>query len=68
MSPELLNLIVQGGFAGLAVWLIFDTRREAARRESRLLSIIEKQGEQLERIAKSLSAIEVRLDAIEEDR
>ena len=48
---NLIALFVQGGFAVAFFWLVIDTRREAARRESRLLNIIECYNESLQHIA-----------------
>ena len=47
MSIELFNLIMttQGVFAGLFVWLLFETRKEARRREDRLMEHLEKTAE-----------------------
>lgn len=44
MTPDngLIQLLVQSGFAGLFVWLLIDTRREAAKREGELIELANK--------------------------
>lgn len=59
---DLVSLLVNTGFAGLFVWLLIDTRREAQRREDRLSSLLDKYIEQLRPIAETLKGIEKALD------
>lgn len=74
IDPTLLTLLVQTGFAGLAVYLIIDTRKEsrereraALAREDRLNSMLDKHVEQLTPISTSLLAVSVRMERIERE-
>lgn len=66
MSPELFQIITQAGFGGLLVWLLVHTQRETARREDRLMRVLEKYGEQLNGVVRALSAINARLGDIDQ--
>ncbi len=57
IDPSLLNALVQGGFAALFVWLLFDTRQDSRKREERLLSALDKFSDQMPKIVDALREI-----------
>ncbi|MCR6516336.1 MAG: BhlA/UviB family holin-like peptide [Clostridium chrysemydis] len=59
MEKELLTQIVgQGAFAALFVWLLWDTRKEARDREAKLYSTIDKNHEIINDLAKKFNVVE----------
>jgi len=56
LDATLVQLLVNGGFASLFVWLLITTRKESADRETRLLAIIDKCGTRLEEMAHAMAA------------
>lgn len=75
IPPELVTLLVQGGFAALFTWLLIDTRNESRQRETRaneregkLQVMLEAYAAQLPRISDSLGRIEKRLEDFERER
>ena len=60
------DMVIQSGiFAGLFVWLLFDSKKESKSREERLLNHIERQGEALDRVTDTIEKMDVRLSHIE---
>lgn len=59
MSVEVFNLIMttQGVFAALFVWLLFETRKEARKREDRLMQHLEKTAETQREINNNIHAL-----------
>ncbi|MBQ2408368.1 MAG: holin [Bacilli bacterium] len=55
-------IINQGIFACLFVWLFYDTRKQASRREEKLMAIIDKHSEQLQQISDTLVTINNKID------
>lgn len=47
MDPILIDVLTKTGFAGLCIWLIFDTRKEAHKREQQLNSALREAQEQI---------------------
>ncbi len=47
----------QGVFAALFIWLFFTYQKESREREERLMSIVDTQGERLEKISATLEKI-----------
>lgn len=47
----------QGVFAALFIWLFFTYQKESREREERLMSIVDTQGERLEKISVTLEKI-----------
>ncbi|MBP3447533.1 MAG: hypothetical protein J6K51_00750 [Clostridia bacterium] len=47
----------QGVFAALFIWLFFTYQKESREREERLMSIVDSQGERLEKISATLEKI-----------
>lgn len=45
MTPELLSLLERGSYAALFIWLLYDTRRESAKRQARSDAREDKLGE-----------------------
>lgn len=62
---NLINLLMQGGFAAMFVWLLIDTRRESNDREKRLTALLEQYAANLPAIAASLNVVEKCLERIE---
>jgi len=60
-SIPLETWLGQGVFAVLFVWLLFDTRKEAKRREEQLTIQIERQNESQNKIVSSLERLESQL-------
>lgn len=54
--------VSQGLFALLFVWLLFDTRKEAKRREEQLTLQIEKQNESQTKIVTTLERLETNIN------
>jgi BhlA holin family len=62
MEETLWNtLIQQGPFAGLFVWLLFTTKKEAREREQRLQDILEKFSEKYDLVIERLDRMENQL-------
>ena len=57
-SIPIEQLISNGVFAVLFVWLLIDTRKEAKEREQKLIEQIEKQNVAQERIVQAIERIE----------
>lgn len=75
IDPTVLQILTNGGFAALFVWLLVTTRTESAkreeesrRREDRLMETLEKYSGNLPAIAETLRKIEQRIERIEENR
>ena len=75
MTPDtgLIALVIQTGFAGLFVWLLFDTRKEARERQTRaydrenqLAALLSEQGKFLAQFATQLGQIAAQLGAMQE--
>lgn len=64
-SIPIEQLISNGVFAVLFVWLLVDTRKEAKEREQKLLSQIERQNEAQERIVQAIERIEQKIEKME---
>lgn len=64
-SIPIEQLISNGVFAVLFVWLLIDTRKEAKEREQKLLSQIERQNEAQERIVQAIERIEQKIEKLE---
>lgn len=61
------EMIIQNGvFAGLFVWLLFDSKKDSKNREERLLNHIERQGEALDKVTDTIERMDIRLSRIEE--
>lgn len=60
------QVVSNGVFAILFVWLLIDTRKEAKTREEKLTSQIEKQNEQMDRIVQSLERLETQIQNLRE--
>lgn len=61
------NMVIQNGvFAGLFVWLLWDTKKDSRNREERLLNHIERQGQALDKITDTIEKMDIRLTHIEE--
>ena len=59
MEKELLTQIIgQGAFAALFVWLLWDTRKESRERELKLYSTIDKNQEIINDLAKKFDVVE----------
>lgn len=70
MDPTLLSTLVQGGFAALAIYLVWDTRRESRDREAQALTreakILADAKQREEKLISDASAREERLMGIVE--
>lgn len=60
------QIVSQGIFCLLFVWLLFDTRSEAKKREEKLTTQIEKQNEAQDRIVHSLERLETQISQLKE--
>lgn len=59
MEKELLTQVIgQGAFAALFVWLLWDTRKEAREREVKLYKTIDKNQEIINDLAKKIDIVE----------
>jgi len=65
ISPELTNLLVQGGFAALFIWLLLRTQARQDMREDRLLATLDQYANKMPEIVRLLDGIEKRLEKIE---
>lgn len=54
---DVIQLLVNGGFAAMFVWLLLTTRKESQDRETRLLSLIDKYAEKLSAITDRLERL-----------
>lgn len=60
---QILDIVLnQGVFAVLFVWLFYDSRKDAAEREDRLMELINDQGEKLSIMSENLAAINQKID------
>jgi hypothetical protein len=50
-------MTTQGVFAGLFIWLLFETRKEARRREDRLMQHLEKTAEMQREINNNIHSL-----------
>ena len=75
MTPDtgLIALVIQTGFAGLFVWLLFDTRKESRERQTRsyerenqLATLLSEQGKLLAQFATQLGQVAGQLGAMQE--
>ena len=64
-SIPIEQLISNGVFAVLFVWLLIDTRKEAKEREQKLIEQIEKQNEAQQRIVEAIERIEQKIEKLE---
>lgn len=55
---NLVTALIQTGALGALIWLVIDTRREAQRREERLLNILEKYADKMDTITQALTRLE----------
>lgn len=65
ISPELSNLLVQGGFAALFIWLLLRTQQRQDMREDRLIGTLDQYANKMPEIVRLLDSIEKRLQKIE---
>lgn len=60
---QILDIVLnQGVFAVLFVWLFYDSRKDAAEREDRLMELINEQGDKLSVMSENLAAINQKID------
>ena len=59
---NLIQLLVQTGFAGLFVWLLVDVRREAKEREAKLLATLDKYANKLDDITQAIDGLKAKID------
>ena len=57
----------QGIWCALCVWLFFQSKKEAIERETKLVAIVEQQGNKLKDIANTLNNISDRLTIVEKE-
>ena len=57
----------QGIWCALFVWLFFQSKKEANERETKLMAIVEQQGDKLKDIANTLNNINERLATVEKE-
>ena len=57
----------QGIWCALFVWLFFQSKKEAIERETKLVAIVEQQGNMLKDIANTLNNISERLTIVEKE-
>ena len=57
----------QGIWCALFVWLFFQSKKEAIDRETKLVAIVEQQGNKLKAIANTLNNISDRLTIVEKE-
>lgn len=62
------NLLIQGGYAALFVFLFIYTLDTSRKREERLEDLLEQYSKNLPAMAESLTRIESRLERIEDTR
>lgn len=60
------NLVNQGPYAALFVWLLYTTRKESAERETRLMEHLDRTSETLNEISDSLRDLKQEVDGIKE--
>lgn len=56
-SVDLIQILTNGGFAALFVWLLYVTRTESQQRETRLLALLDKYAEKLDEITHRLECL-----------
>lgn len=66
IPPQLLNLLIQGGFAALFIWLLFRTQARQDVREERLLIQLDKHAETLPRIMEALQNLPAIAESVRE--
>ncbi|MGE7217142.1 BhlA/UviB family holin-like peptide [Priestia koreensis] len=64
MDFPMQEIVSQGIFAVLFVWLLINTRNEATRREEKLTIQIEKQNETQDRIVRSIERLESQISQL----
>lgn len=57
IPPELLNILIQGGFAGLFIWLLIRTQDRQDKREERLLNQLDIHSQRMPEIVKALEIL-----------
>lgn len=62
------QLVSNGIFAVLFIWLLVNQQKDSRERESRLTSQIEKQNEAQDRIVQSLERLETQISQLKEDK
>ena len=58
MDTTLISVVMQGGFAGLFIWLLMNTQKTAENREARLLAALDKFAEAATKQTVTLDRIE----------
>ncbi len=66
LDATLLNLLIQGGFAALFVWLLADSRRDSRNREAKLTEHLDRYYATLPQIVKTLEKMEERQERMDE--
>lgn len=67
LDATLFNVLIQGGFGALFVWLLIDTRKDSRDREAKLTEHLDKYYNTLPLIVETLTKMEARLERIEDD-
>lgn len=67
VSPELTNLLIQGGFAALFIWLLLRTQARQDAREDKLMALLEQYAQRMPEIARLLDGLDKRLARIEDE-
>ncbi|PAE12460.1 holin [Niallia circulans] len=62
------QLVSNGIFAVLFIWLLVNQQKDSRERESRLTTQIEKQNEAQDRIVQSLERLETQISQLKEDK
>ncbi len=65
LDTEFINLLIQGGFAALFIWLLRESRRDSREREAKLTEHLDAYYNTLPKIVETLNKIEARLERIE---
>jgi hypothetical protein len=60
-TPDLLNVIADGGSFALCVFLVIYVMRESSKREDRLMAMLDKYSEKIGQMAKALELIESKI-------
>lgn len=57
IPPELLNILIQSGFAGLFIWLLFRTQQRQDLREDKLMGLLQAHADTLPKIVEALKVL-----------
>ncbi len=57
LSPELQNLLQQGGFITLFIWLLFRTQARQDNREDKLMGQLEKYADSMPKILEAMETL-----------